>query len=110
MAFKNRLKIEEIRTTAFGGIGAAYAAVGGAVGSPARIFILTNLTDADVYFSIDGVTNHLIVPSNSFKLIDVSANKIREDGFFVEEGTIFYAKRVAGAPSAGSIYIEVIYA
>jgi len=110
MAYKNRLKVDAIRTAAFGAVGVNYAAVGAALADPARIFIFTNLTDADIYFSIDGVTNHFIVPSNSFKLIDVTANKVREDGFFLAEGVVLYAKRVAGAPTTGNIYIEVIHA
>lgn len=109
MGYPKRLRIDAIRTVAFGGIGAAYAAVGAALTEPCRIFCLTNLTDVDVYFSLDGVTDHFIVPSNSFKLIDITANKVRDEGFFISEGTVFYIVRVAGAPTTGSAYIEVLH-
>lgn len=110
MAYKNKLKVDAIRTVAFGSVGAAYSAVGTALDDPARLFCLTNTTDADVYFSIDGTTNHFIVPTNSFKLIDITTNKVREDGYFLAEGTIFYVKRVSGAPTSGSVYIEIVHA
>ena len=109
MAYPKRLRLDAVRSAAFGAIGAAYSAVGVALTDPCRIFCLTNLTDADVFFSVDGVTDHFIVPSNSFKLIDVSANKIRDEGFFLPEGTVFYVVRVAGAPTTGSVYIEVLH-
>ena len=109
MAYPKRFAIDTIRTAAFGAIGAAYSAVGEALDEPCRIFCLTNLTDQDVFFSLDGVNDHFIVPTNSFKLIDVTANKVRDDGFFVREGTVFYVVRVAGAPTLGSVYIEIIH-
>jgi len=36
----------------------------------------------------------------------VTMNKVRDDGFFIAEGTVFFAKRAAGAPSSGALYIE----
>ena len=110
MAYNNRVIVDARRALAFGAIGAVYAAVGAALASPARIFILNNLTDADMDFSIDGVTDHFILPPNSFKLIDVTANKVRDDGFFIREGTVFYVKQTAAAATAGSVVIEIIRA
>jgi hypothetical protein len=109
MAYPKRLRIDTVRTAAFGAIGAAYSAVGTAITDPCRIFCLTNITDQDVFFSIDGVNNHFIVPSNSFKLIDITANKVRDDGFFLPEGTVFYVVRAGAAPTVGAVYIEVLH-
>jgi hypothetical protein len=109
MAYPRKLIVDAVRTVAFGAIGAGYSAVGAAITEPCRLFCLTNLTDEDVYFSIDGVIDQFIVPSNSFKLIDVTANKVRDDGFFLAEGTVFYVRRVGVAPTLGSVYIEVLH-
>ncbi len=108
MGFQRRLRVDTIRTAAFGAIGAAYSAVGTALDSTARIFCLTNLTDQDVYFSIDGVNDHFIVPSNSFKLIDITANTVKDYPYFLAEGTVFYVSRAGGAPTTGNVYVEVI--
>lgn len=110
MAYKNKFKVDTIRTIAFGAIGAAYSAVGTALDDPARLFCLTNTTDVDLYFSIDGTNDHFIVPTDSFKLIDITTNRVREDGFFLAEGTIFYVKEVSGAAGSGSVYVEIIHA
>ena len=110
MAYRNRLRIDAFRTLAFGAIGVNYGAIGAALTEPCRIFILNNLTDADIFFSLDGATNQFILPPRSFKLIDVTANKVRDDGFFVSEGTIFYARHTGVAPTLGAVYIECIHA
>ena len=109
MSYRNRFRIDPIRTAAFGVIGVNYSAVGTSLTEPARIFILNNLTDASVFFSIDGINDHFILPPNGFKLIDVTTNKVRDDGFFVSDGTVFYVKRVSSAPTSGSVYIEIIH-
>ena len=62
MAYNRKLKVEPIRTLAFGSIGPTYTAVGTALTNPARIFILNNLTNQNLYFSIDGTNDHFITP------------------------------------------------
>ncbi len=110
MAFKTKLRLDPIRSLAFGSIGAAYNAVGTSLADPARLIVFNNLTDASVFFSLDGITDHLILPPNGFKLFDITMNKVHEDGFFIAEGTVIYVKQVSGAPTNGSVYIEVIHA
>lgn len=110
MAFGTRVNFEPIREQAFGSIGASYAAIGTATVDHARLVSISNSTDADVYISLDGTTNMLRVASNSFKLFDLTTNKVSDDGFFIAEGTIFYVKRVSGAPTSGTVWIEVMYA
>jgi len=108
MSYPNRVSMDAIRTLAFGGIGGAYAAVGAALTAEARIFQITNLCNTSMLFSLDGVNDHFIVPANSFILIDVTANKVRDDGFFLRVGTIFWVKQVV-APASGSVYVTVIH-
>jgi hypothetical protein len=110
MTHKIRAIIDPIRTLAFGAIGVNYAAVGAAVTDPIRILKFDNLTDVDLLVSIDGTTDHFVIPTTGFIVLDVCANKVRDDGFFIKDGTIFYVKRLGAAPSTGSLYITVIHA
>lgn len=110
MAFGTRVRFEEIRELAFGGIGANYAAVGGSTGDHTRLVAMYNTTDTDVYVSLNGVTNQLRIASGSGKVYDLTTNKVRDDGLFIDQGTIFYVKRAAGAPSTGRVWFEVMYA
>lgn len=110
MAFGTKVRFEPLREVAFGSIGASYAAIGSGTTDHSRLFSINNGTNADVYISLDGTTNHLRVAANSFQLFDFSSNKVRDDGFFVEISTVFYAKRVSGAPTSGTLWVEVAYA
>jgi hypothetical protein len=110
MAFGTRAQFDAVRQLAFGSISGTYAAVGTALTDHARIVILSNSTDADMYASVDGVTNNFRIAPNSFRLIDFSTNKIRDDGLFVSVGTQFYVKQVSAAPTRGAFWIEVVFA
>jgi hypothetical protein len=110
MAFGTRAQFDAVRELAFGSITTSYAAVGAALTDHARLVVITNSSDAEVHVSLDGTTNNLRLAANSFKLFDFSTNKIRDDGLFVTMGTVFYAKRVSGAPSTGAVWIEVVSA
>jgi len=110
MAFGTRVRFEELREVAFGGIGAAYAAVGGSTSDHTRLVAFYNATDKDVYISLNGVTNHLRIASGSGQVLDLTANKVRDDGLFVDLGTVFYVKRASGAPTSGTLWIQVMYA
>jgi len=108
MAYPKRITIDAARTVAFGGIGAAYAAVGGAVATAARIVILNNLTDQTLWISADGVNDQFILPAGGFKLIDVSANRTTVENYFIPEGTVFYVRHAGVAPTSGSVYVEIL--
>lgn len=110
MAYGRRVDFEAIREVAFGSVGAAYAAVGSALADNARIVGFNNGTNADIYVSFDGSTDHLRVAANSFKLFDFTANKVREDGYFLANQTQIYQKRVSGAPTSGTFWVEVVVA
>lgn len=108
MTFRNRVIVDPIRTLAFGAIGAAFAPIGAAVASPVRIFLIKNFTDVNIDFSIDGVNINFILLSSTGQVIDLTANKVKDDGFFIREGTIFYARQSAGAPTLGNVHVEII--
>lgn len=109
MSFGSRVTFEPVRELAFGGIGAAYAAIGAVTVDYTRLVRFVNSTDVEVYISLDGSTNHIRIAAGSFLLLDFTSNEVGEVGFFVAKGTIFYTKSVAGAPSSGSVWIEVVY-
>lgn len=109
MAFGTKVQFNPIGTVAFGSITGTYAAFGPPMPGHARIIRISNDSNEDVLISADGVTDNLRIASNSFLLLDFSANKIQDDGLFVAMGVQFYIKYVS-APSSGSIWIEVITA
>lgn len=110
MTYKIRAIIDPIRTTAFGAIGANYTAVGAILDEPTRIFYLFNGTDQDIYFSDDGVNNKFRLPTGGFIVMDITSNKVRDDGFFMPEQRYWYVKHAGAAPTSGSIDITIIHA
>jgi len=110
MAYSKRMNVDTLRRAAFGALGVAFAAVGTAITEPCRIFILSNLTNNNIIFSLDGVNDHFYLPPGGFKLIDVCTNKVRDEGFFVPDGTVFYARHeAAAAPTTGSVFVEILH-
>lgn len=109
MAYGKIVQFEPIREVAFGGIGAAYAAVGGATTDYGRMVSIFSTLDAEVYISLDGVDDHIRIPVTLGRVWDFNANRI-DDSFFIEKDTTFYVKRVSGAPTEGNLWIEVTYA
>jgi len=110
MAKGIRVAFDAVREAAYGSIGASYAAVGSATTDYARLVCMSNGTNADVYVSIDNSSNHFRIPANGFKLLDLTANKQSNAQLYLEKGTTFYAKRVSGAPTSGTFWIECMYA
>lgn len=106
--FGRRLLFDSIRSLAFGGIGVAYAAVGGALGQPSRAFKIDNLTDADLMFSFDNVNDHLVLPAMSSFIFDISSNRQPTNPLFLAEGTILYVKEI-DSPTTGTVYYSVMY-
>lgn len=102
MRYGRRANFEEIREVAFGSITANYTAVGAALNDYPRVISINNYTDAEVYISLDGTTNHLRMAANSYKTWDI------ETAFLIPKGKTFYIKRVNGGPSSGSVWIEVL--
>ena len=110
MAFGTRVSFDPVRELDFGDIGASYVAIGTPTSDHVRLICFTNSMDEELYISFDGVTNHLRLASNSFKLLDLSANKVRDDGLFLAVGVQIYVKEVGSSPSTGSCWVEVMYA
>lgn len=104
-----RMKFEPLRSLAFGSIGAAYAALGAVMANPVRFLALTNTTDVSILFSFDGVNDHLVLPSMGFLVLDITANRSQDTGFYLSEGDRAYVKQASGAAGSGSVYLSVMY-
>jgi hypothetical protein len=109
--FTNQAKVDTLRFLDHGSITSSYTGLGTPFFYPVRIICITNTTNADMLFSMDGLTDQLIVPAGSFKLFDITTNHrpVNQDDFCFAIGTQWYVK-YASAPSSGAVYIEVIYA
>jgi hypothetical protein len=103
-----RFRMEPIRSIAFGSISGTYMGIGTAVDNPILQFYIVNTTDANLMFSIDGVTDHFVIAASSFFLDDVSSNKGLGGGLYLSEGTRLYVKEI-GTPTTGSVYFSAFY-
>ena len=104
------VKVEELRSLAFGGISGSYAVLGAAFSNAARAIRIVNHTNGDLLFSFDGSTDHLFVMSNTSRLYDFNLNRERNANVWVKpEGTQIFVKQ-STAPSTNAVYLEVFYA
>ena len=102
-----RLYPEPLRTLAFGSISGTYAAIGSALLNPSRILYIVNTTDVLLTFSFDGVNDHFVIPSQSYILLDVTANTSIQGSFInIAQGQKIY---VQGSPSSGSVYLSTFF-
>lgn len=104
-----RMQFETLREIAYSSLTTSYISIGGPLLNPARQFILQNLTDQNVYFSLDGVNPIIKLPSGGYLISDVASNKTNIVGLFMVEGDIMYVKYDVTAPSAGSVCFSVMY-
>jgi hypothetical protein len=102
------VQIDALRSLAHGSISGSYAAVGTPLTFPARLVCITNNTDGDMIFSIDGVTDQLFVAASSFKLFDLQTNRLNvQQQWVLPIGTQFYVKQ-STAPTKNSVYVEIL--
>ena len=104
-----RFAFDELRSLAAASIVAGYTAIGDSLDYPAIQVTMQNLTDAILLFSIDGLTNHHVLPANGYFVTDITANQQATRAVRIPAGTMFYVKRL-GVPTTGSVYITVCYA
>lgn len=105
-----RLYPETLRSLAFGGISAVYAALGTPFLNPPRIMHIVNGTNGDLLFSFDNTiaAGQWIISAGSFLLLDICANQTLNSGAFLGQGSQVWVKQ-STAPSAGSVYLTVWY-
>jgi len=110
MAISQAIKLlcEPARSLGFASITNTYMGIGSEIDSPVRILRIQNLTDAILWFSYDGINDHEALAANSFLLLDITANKSREQGYYLSEGTRIYVKRL-DIPTSGAVYVTVYF-
>lgn len=103
------VSFDAIRTLAEGSITSSYVAVGTPFVNPVRLICITNNTNGDMLFSVDGSTDHLFIPKGAFKLFDLNTNRTHIDQYWVlSANTQFYVK-YSTMPSTGAVYIECLW-
>lgn len=87
----------------------AYLKLGTPLAHPASIVKLVNNSTVLITISIDGVTDHDVVPPNSFFLYDETSNSpvnISEESVYMPQGTQYY---ISGSVGTGLVYLVVQY-
>lgn len=98
------------------GAGASYAAFGSATTKPVESMIINATFNNPVFVSVDGTNNHIFVPVSATvptfsMVVNFSSSKQNTGRLELPAGTQFYLKQGPdGAPTAGDIYITLIYA
>lgn len=109
MSLSKRALFAPQRTLAFGSIGAGYTAIGTAIPYPIRILTVNNLTNGDLQFSIDGITDHFAVGRGGGVVYDIAGNRTGvSDELYLAENTTLYVKQIE-IPTEGSVYVSVVY-
>lgn len=105
-----RMKFDIQRTALFGAIGGAYSKVGTPLLFPAIQFMISNLTNANLQFSFDGVNDAFPLGAGIQWINDNRANRTElSTGFYLSIGEQLWVKTIGGAPSSGAVYFSVIY-
>lgn len=106
-----RLQWENLRSLAFGSIGATYTRVGAVFANPILILKLYNGTNQDVLVSDDGSNDKDIIPQGANFVIDICSNRVNDIGLFQRGGSAIFVKQGAGgAPTSGSFFVTALYA
>ena len=102
---------DAIRTKAAVSITGSYTTLGTALTHNWRLFKITNNTNGDLLISLDGTTDNMFVPANSFVLYDLATNAPNvhnSDWFVMALNSQFYVK-TSTAASTGAVWLEALY-
>lgn len=99
---------EDARIMLFGAIGAGYLPIGDKAEFPARMLLIQNNTDVELWFSLDGTRNGLVLNANSSMWVDIASNQTHGRGMFFPAGGKVYVKQ-KGVPGAGEVIVNYFY-
>lgn len=103
--------LEILRTVAFGAISNTYALIGTSFSNPARMIMIDNLTDADMYISDDGINDKFILASRSGRVFDWGSNRVAKcEQLEQKAGTRLYVRAISTLPLSGNVGLTVVYA
>jgi len=109
MALGRSLRVEAVRSIAFGDIDSTYEPVGSPAGRSDAILQFQNLTDTDLMVSFDGVVDHFPLVAGAYFVLDICTNKVTQDGMYLSVGTQFYVKYLTDPATSGAFYISLYY-
>lgn len=98
------IKDEALREVAFGSITSSYAVLGAAFIHDAFIDAFINETNANIYISFDGTTDHKKFGAQSGRVSDLKSNDA-----YRKVGTQVYIKHDGSAATSGWFSTEVQY-
>lgn len=108
-----RVTSEVIRTVAEASIPATYTSagkLGTPLANPSRLVAFTNDTNGGMMISDDGTNDKYFLPPNSFKLFDLTSNRMSvENVFCYAAGTQFYVRYVSAPTTGSGFYMETLY-
>lgn len=108
MAFTQQLLYEPLRSIDSSTFTGSYQALGSSLIHPCALIRIVNRSNVDVTISVDGVTDHDIIPANGFFTYDVTANTppSGDNAIFAPQGRQYYVK---GSASSGLVYLVAQY-
>lgn len=103
---------DTLRVLPAAGIGNLYEPVGDPFEHVARLLIMQNLTDVQIFISDNGSDDKLTLPSGGQIILDYMSDKSATGGYFGQSvGTqIFIADDGVHPATTGNFYVSVIYA
>jgi len=102
-------EFDTLRVIAHGSITNTLAKFGAEITHTVRAFKIVNLTDGNMFISLDGKNNQIYVPAGSFTLYDISSNRQVVQNFTLQSLSQFYIAYDT-APTMNSVYLEILYA
>lgn len=101
---------EPLRSLPFGSIpDTTYALIGTYFQHPIRQLFVQNTTNKPLVFSFDGLTDHFYLQETGFLLLDVTANKTQQGGWYIAEGSGIYVLYPADPPTSGAAIVSAFY-
>jgi hypothetical protein len=121
MAFSLPVRVDVLRSLAFGSISGTYAllvtsASVSAFAHRTRMVKITNNTNGDMFFAFtsgstpasDGSADNIFVPAGGFTLFDFTSNSESGTPFVFQIGTTVWVRQ-STAPTSGSVYLECVF-
>lgn len=108
MSFAIRWAMEPQKVLAYTSISGTYAKVGTVTLYPGRQFMVSNLTDANLQFSWNGVDDHFPMLSGTQWINDVATNQILDQGLSNPQNATLWVKTI-DSPTKNSVYFSSMY-
>lgn len=101
------IRVDALRTLAFGSISGTYEPLGVQFANPMVLLMAQNFTDVQLTYSFDGITDHFVLPSGGQVIFDAGSDKANNtNGLYFSTGTQMYVK---GSPTTGNTYITTMH-